>query len=371
MSRNRCRKLSGVVTQCHMVPDGVDLGHPNMGISSVPLFTRSTCKNGLIALHPQCAHTQRSAARAPQSGSTRFKWIDCTAPPMRAHTRVGRSRFYGPVDYFIDRHTGDSVMPSNDYPTVSHRNREVASLKSEPIPWIWDGVIADGAVTLLSAPEKVGKSTLMSLLLDRRRDGGQLLGRTVRPGRTVVCSEENDRVWALREPPLDFGGRVEFCRPLDGPPSRGRWRRFMDYVFELHCEENPCDLAVIDTALRFLPPTRRNSDALRKALEDLHDIAEMLGGVLLLHQTPTARRALAAFADILIDIECPSGDRFTRRRDFTGVGRYPGTLQHVAAELSAEGTDYIVLPDAAPAPALGRALETLRQFLSEFPEPLT
>ena len=30
-----------------------------------------------------------------------------------------------------------------------------------------------------------------------------------------------------------------------------------------------------------------------------------------------------------------------------------------------------MLPDAAPAPALGRALETLRQFLSEFPEPLT
>jgi RecA-family ATPase len=59
------------------------------------------------------------------------------------------------------------------------------------IPWIWEGVLAEGAVTLLSAPEKVGKTTLLSLLLDRRRSGGQLLGRTVYPGKTVLCSEEN------------------------------------------------------------------------------------------------------------------------------------------------------------------------------------
>jgi len=33
-------------------------------------------------------------------------------------------------------------------------------------------VIAAEAVTLLSAPEKIGKTTLLSLLLDRRRAGG-------------------------------------------------------------------------------------------------------------------------------------------------------------------------------------------------------
>ena len=40
----------------------------------------------------------------------------------------------------------------------------------EPVPWIWDGVIAYDAITLLSAPEKTGKTTLLSLLLDRLRD---------------------------------------------------------------------------------------------------------------------------------------------------------------------------------------------------------
>ena len=72
--------------------------------------------------------------------------------------------------------------------------------------------------------------------------------------------------------------------------------------------------------------------------------------MLLLHQTCAARsrsRArgpLSAFADILIDMQVPPGDRFTRRRHFHGVGRYPGTLQHVAAELNPEGTDYLLLP---------------------------
>src|SRR6202521_332303 len=82
------------------------------------------------------------------------------------------------------------------------------------IPWIWEGVVADDAITLLSAPEKTGKTTLLSLLLDRRRQGGQLLGRAVRPGRTILCSEENVRLWALRQPPLDFGPQLAYHRPI-------------------------------------------------------------------------------------------------------------------------------------------------------------
>src|SRR5271166_1607106 len=103
-------------------------------------------------------------------------------------------------------------------------NGELQGCAQDPLPWIWDGVIRDEAITLLSAPEKTGKTTLLSLLLDRRREGGQLLGRPVRPGRTILCSEENDTLWAMRQPPLDFGPRLEYHRPLGGNPSRGRWR---------------------------------------------------------------------------------------------------------------------------------------------------
>jgi hypothetical protein len=50
------------------------------------------------------------------------------------------------------------------------RTNAVAAGKRRVIPWIWVGVVAEEAVTLLSAPEKVGKTTLLRLLLVRRRE---------------------------------------------------------------------------------------------------------------------------------------------------------------------------------------------------------
>jgi AAA domain len=105
------------------------------------------------------------------------------------------------------------------------RSNAVMAGQGRLVPWIWEGVVAAGAVTLLSAPEKVGKTTLLSLLLDRRRAGGELLGRAVHPGKTVLCSEENDALWALRQPPLDFGPDLLFHSPVGDRPSRGRWIR--------------------------------------------------------------------------------------------------------------------------------------------------
>ena len=258
---------------------------------------------------------------------------------------------------------------------VTYGNDWVRKSFNEPIPWIWDGVVAQDAITILSAPEKTGKTTFLSLLLDRRREGGQLLGRTVRPGRTILCTEEGPRLWALRQPPLHFGSQLEYHSPLLGNPTPGRWRRFIDHL--LRFPDGSYDLLVIDTLMTFLPAAQNHPSALRKALNELRVIANGPVGVLLLHQACAARsraRArgpLAAFADILIDMQVPPGHRFTRRRHFYGVGRYPGTLQHVAAELNPEGTDYILLSDAPLDATLAPTLETLRQLLSQNPVPLT
>lgn len=265
-------------------------------------------------------------------------------------------------------------MPIHANAAVSYGNNWLQAFK-EPTQWIWDGLVAEEAVTLLSAPDKAGKTTLLSLLLDRRRAGGQLLGRPVRPGRTILCSEECDRLWALRQPPLDFGPQLEFHHPIGRNPSPGRWRRFIDHLLEL--ADDSFDLLVIDTVTSFLPAAQNNPGPLRKALNELRVVADRPAGVLLLHQLCTtrgrsrARGPLTAFADILIDMQVPPGDRLTRRRQFHGVGRYPGTLQHVAAELNPEGTDYVLLPDNLPESAFAPTFETLQCLLSQSPEPLT
>src|SRR5947209_392121 len=150
--------------------------------------------------------------------------------------------------------------------------------------WIWDGLVALEAVTLLSAPEKTGKTTLLSLLLDRRREGGQLLGRAVRPGRTILCSEENSRLWELRQPPLDFGPGLEYHQPRDDRSPEG-WLRYIDHLLDL--EEDAFDLLVIDTVMSFLPASQTSAGGMRKALDELRVVAGRPAAVLLLHQGST------------------------------------------------------------------------------------
>jgi hypothetical protein len=143
--------------------------------------------------------------------------------------------------------------------------------------------------------------------------------------------------------------------------------------------------------MSFLPAAQNNPRRLLWALHELRVVAGRPAGVLLLHQACAARsrsRArgpLMAFADILIDMQVPSSlsalgkavggegrsHPVTRRRHFSGVGRYPGTLEFVAAELNAEGTDYLLLPDDSPAAAWPPLLETLRRLLSQQVEALT
>jgi hypothetical protein len=126
---------------------------------------------------------------------------------------------------------------------------------------------------------------------------------------------------------------------------------------------------VIDTAVSFVPLADRNKRTLRWSLSQLTMIADTPAAVWILNQSRNLDRPLAAFADIVIKMEVPRGRGPTRRRTFTGVGRYPDTLQTAAGELNLAGTDYVPLPDSPPvSPPL---LATLQALLTESDTPLT
>jgi hypothetical protein len=288
----------------------------------------------------------------------------------------------------------------DDNRSIGQTNNLLVQNEPREIRWIWEGVLAERAVTLLSAAEKIGKTTLLSLLLDRRRAGGQLLGRAVYPGKTILCSEEDLLLWRVRQPPLGFGPNLTFHSPRGVVPTRGRWRRFIDDLLELTLPDILFDLLVIDTAVRFMPLFDRNKRTLRWALGQLRLIADVPASVLVLNQSRNMHRPLAAFADIVIDMAVPRscalassfgrgvggecatrpnsplsssgrevGGEGIRRRIFTGVGRYPGILQSASAELNPDGTDYTLSPETpAPHPPL---LATLQSLLSESATPLT
>jgi hypothetical protein len=198
------------------------------------------------------------------------------------------------------------------------------------------------------------------------------------PGKTVLASEEEYRLWSMRQPPLDFGDNLTFLHPQG--PSRRAWSRFIDQVLELLPEDDPLGLLVIDTATRIMPLGCSNARVQRRVLEDVGLVADH-AGVLILNQSRNMHRPLAAFADIVIEMNIPrwrtlnsasgrdAAGHATRRRIFTGVGRPRSTLESVTAELNAEGTDY-VLADGSIAPPPPR-LATLHELFAARPDPLT
>jgi len=262
--------------------------------------------------------------------------------------------------------------------TFGSWNSQITARKDDGVHWIWDGFIPWPGITLLTGASMLGKSTLVGMLLDRRREGGELLGKRVRAGTTVVITEEDDSSWVRRQQGLDFGPNVCFCRP--DVSTFGRWRRFFDKLVTLYMKRE-FDLLVIDSLASFLPAAENHPRSLRKALEELrfHDFCS--AGVLLVHHPRRAggrvgsaargSTALPALTDILLDMRLPGGDPFTRRRLLYGLGRYPETPQRLLIEMNAEASDYAVLADSAADAAFAPALDAIRELLGRADTPLT
>src|SRR5262249_6935885 len=141
-----------------------------------------------------------------------------------------------------------------------------------------------GAVTLLTSLWKSGKSTLLSVLLDRLKTGGDLGGRPVRAGRAVVLSEEPRDLWWQRGQKLDLDGHVTwFCKPFRARPTPDQWLDLIDQVGRMH-DRQRVDLLAIDS-LANLAPWRSENDSvdMLKALAPLQRLTERGLSILLAH----------------------------------------------------------------------------------------
>ena len=118
----------------------------------------------------------------------------------------------------LPRNSGDLSSPCQVFVGVTESDLDAAGEPS----WLWHGLLSPGNVTLLTSQWKTGKTTLLAILLSRLREGGTLLGRTLRPGRAAIVSEEPKNQWKRRRQKLSFGnGHVWFCRPLrPGRPGK-------------------------------------------------------------------------------------------------------------------------------------------------------
>jgi hypothetical protein len=100
--------------------------------------------------------------------------------------------------------------------------------------WLRHGYLAPGYLTLLTAEWRGGKTTLLSVLLTRMKEGGTLVDRAIATGKALVISEEPREDWDKRHQQLGLGHMVFFCRPFRNRPGPAEWVALLAHVVRLH-----------------------------------------------------------------------------------------------------------------------------------------
>ena len=223
-------------------------------------------------------------------------------------------------------------------------NEILANVQTSIRDWLWDGYLAPGSITLLTSQWKMGKTTLLTGLLQCLENGGQFLGRTLRPGKALVVSEESEELWAERLRRMPLGPHVEIMpRPFTSRPSHDQWNELIDEACLLRLD-GQLDLFVVDPAIMFLPgPWESNPAALVDAFQPLHRLTSEGGSVLILHHprrktsepghSARGTGALLGIVDIALEL-----NRFGRlssdrcRRQIIALSRNPRTPERLVYE---------------------------------------
>jgi hypothetical protein len=247
-------------------------------------------------------------------------------------------------------------MPASRLSFSELRADELASAGGGQVNWLWQGYLAPGNLTLLTSVWKSGKTTLLSVLLSRMRQGGTFAGQTLRPGEAFVVTEESSQLWWARNKKLGFGAVRFLFRPFRGRPTLPEWRELLDHIRGLHAQR-AIDLVVIDTLARFYPGGSENeATGMTDALTPLAALASAGASVLVLHhprrknsplgQAARGSGALMGFVDVLIEMRyVGSPASADRRRRLEALSRHDETPRDRVIELSADGTDYACLGD--------------------------
>jgi hypothetical protein len=256
---------------------------------------------------------------------------------------------------------------------------EITLAPEEPINWVWQGLIAPGNLTLLTSQWKTGKTTLLSILLGLRVEGGVLGGLAVSPGKTLVVTEEPLSLWAERARKHQFGGCVCFIpQPFRTIPTEQQWLDLIGRALAVN-RQHGVDLVVIDPLAPFL----RSENQARSMLETLLPLGQLLrAGMagLLLHHPGRGERALGQAArgsgallghvDISIEMRHPGGDALTRRRRLFTLSRHAASPRQLTLELDEAGTTYHLAPETAQE-QFDANWEPIRLVLAEAPQKLT
>lgn len=246
------------------------------------------------------------------------------------------------------------------------------------------GLIRPGAVTLLTAYWKSGKTTWLSHLLANLAPErvGNFCGLATANAPVLIITEEPADLWVEWRDRLGIGDHTRiWVRPYWRRPQLEDWIGFIGFLTS-HVKEHRVKLVVIDPLPNFWPVADEKDPTLvGDALAPLRMLTEVGAAVLLVFHPRkadgaegTATRgsgAIPAFMDIIVEMRrmCPM-DRKDRRRIFTAYSRYRETPAELVIELTQDERSYNTQGDRAEAGSKRRT-ERVEAILPGEPPGLT
>lgn len=246
------------------------------------------------------------------------------------------------------------------------------------IPWIWEGYLAKGQLTLLCGYPKCGKTTLLSHVLVHMTFGGTLIG-PIHPTKVLILTEEHGIHWRNRYQQLKFQADI-WSRPILICPTTDEWYKGMAHIASM-VKLGMYDLVIFDTWSDVNPVIDENdATQVKNAVKGLRQVTDAGAAVLLIHHTRKAlashgmagrgSNALQGAVDVSLELQVPSGqtDERTPRRQLSAYSRFPETPLDIILELT-EG-QYLVVGTKAEEDMTDR-LSMIEGILLSYPEGLS
>lgn len=246
---------------------------------------------------------------------------------------------------------------TNDFSLEGGQSNKVVTVDFEPIllsditedklraEWIWEGFIAEGVITLLTARPKTGKTTLISQMLKEIENGGELAGMSINPTKVLILTEESEAKWGERREKFRLPGKSIHIvsRPMNKKYTNTEWVAALARAVEI-CEENEIKLCVIDTLTTFWDAQDENDAAkVSRSLIPISQLAKKNIGVLIVHHdrksggdygnAARGSNALTGFVDIIVELGRLDDNHSPTRRALKTLSRFDESPSEVVIDL--------------------------------------
>ena len=204
-----------------------------------------------------------------------------------AHTRAGREFMNREVQTnreFADRwgESKDGLPKSHGTEATTVRLKRGSELVMRPVPWVWDGWIVAGGLTVLAGRQGTGKTTLAMALAATVTVGGRWPdGTCAEPGNVCIWSGEDDPDYTLGPRLALLGADMERVFFVEDVLKVGEKRAFdpakdMEPLRRALAGVGGCKLLIIDPIVMAVPGDSHKNAEVRRALQPVVDLAATL-----------------------------------------------------------------------------------------------